>query len=256
MSRRPILAGNWKMNLTLDEGLALVGALHKGSADIAEQVEVVVAPTAVALYATAQALSESHIEVAAQNCHWVSKGAYTGELSPPQLKAVGCTSVIIGHSERRALFGESDEWVSRKARSLHDHGLRPIICVGETLGEREGGETLDVVSRQLGAALDALSGAEVKRSVIAYEPVWAIGTGRTATPAQAQEVHKEIRAFVADRFGAEVADAIRILYGGSVKPSNVVGLMAQPDIDGALVGGASLTAENFTPIIRYQEGTN
>ncbi|MFN3201513.1 MAG: triose-phosphate isomerase [Bradymonadia bacterium] len=254
--RRPIFAGNWKMNLTIDEGLALAGAVHAGTTDVAEQVEIIVSPTAVALYPTAKALGDSHVAVAAQNCHWVSNGAYTGELSPTQLKAAGCTHVIIGHSERRTLFGETDDGVSRKARSLLDHGLTPIICVGETLAEREGEQTLDVVSRQINAALAALSGDEIKRSIIAYEPVWAIGTGRTATPAQAQEVHSAIRSLVSERFGVDVGDAVRILYGGSVKPANIAGLMSQPDIDGGLVGGASLKADSFNQIARYQEGSN
>lgn len=254
--RRPVFAGNWKMNLTVDEGLALVDGIHKGTAHLAEGVEIIVAPTAVALYPTAVALKDSHVAVSAQNCHWVAKGAYTGELSPAQLQAAGCTHVIIGHSERRSLFGETDEGVSRKARSLHDQGLIPIICVGESLSERESEETLEVVTRQLDAALAALSGAEIKRTIVAYEPVWAIGTGRTASPAQAQAVHEAIRKMISDRFGDEVGAEVRILYGGSVKPDNIAGLMAQADIDGGLIGGASLTADSFNQIAGYQEGSS
>lgn len=252
MTRRPIIAGNWKMNLTVTEGLALARGVRDRCARF-RGVDVVVGPAAMALHPIIERLADSPIGVAAQNCHWADKGAYTGELSPVQLAEVGCTHVIIGHSERRTLFGETDENVGKKARSLHDHGLIPIICIGETLAEREGGTTLAVVTRQLDAAIALLDGDELSRTVLAYEPVWAIGTGKTATPEQAQDVHAAIRARLAEKVGAEVAEAVRIQYGGSVKPSNIRALMAQPDIDGALVGGASLDSDSFARIVSFEE---
>lgn len=252
MARRPIIAGNWKMNLTVAEGLALASAVRDRCSRF-RGVDVVVGPVAVALYPIAQRLADSPIAVAAQNCHWADKGAFTGELSPPQLAEAGATYVIIGHSERRTLFGETDENVGKKARSLHDHGLIPIICIGETLAEREAGQTIAVVTRQLDAAIASLDGGELARSVVAYEPVWAIGTGKTATPDMAQDVHAAIRARLAKAAGDDVASRVRIQYGGSVKPHNIRALMAQPDIDGALVGGASLTADSFAKIVSFEE---
>ena len=252
MSRRPIIAGNWKMNLTVTEGLALAAGVRDRCSRFRD-VDVVVGPAAMALHPIIKRLADSPIGVAAQNCHWADKGAFTGELSPVQLAEAGCSHVIIGHSERRTLFGETDENVGKKARALHDHGLIPIICIGETLAEREAGTTIAVVRRQLDAAIAALDGAELARSVIAYEPVWAIGTGKTATPEQAQEVHAAIRARLADAAGKDVAEQVRIQYGGSVKPTNIRALMAQPDIDGALVGGASLASESFAGIVSFRE---
>lgn len=252
MSRKPIIAGNWKMNLTVAEGLALATEIRNRCGRFRD-VDVVVGPPATALWPIAQRLEGGTIGVAAQNCHWAEKGAFTGELSPVQLAEVGCRYVIIGHSERRHIFGETDDGVGKKARALHDHGLTPIICVGETLDEREAGATTSVVLRQLKAAVADLSDDEAKASVVAYEPVWAIGTGRTASPEQAQEVHAAIRGWLGERFGDAVAHEIRIQYGGSVKPANVAELMAQTDIDGALVGGASLTADSFAKIVAFNE---
>lgn len=252
MSRRPIIAGNWKMNLTVTEGLALASAVRDRCSRF-RGVDVVVGPAAMALHPIIQRLSDSPIGVAAQNCHWADKGAFTGEMSPAQLAEVGCSHVIVGHSERRTLFGETDANVGKKARALHDHGLIPIICIGETLVEREAGTTLEVVGRQLLAAIAPLDADELARSVIAYEPVWAIGTGKTATPEQAQDVHAAIRERVAGFRGKDVAEQVRIQYGGSVKPINIRALMAQPDIDGALVGGASLDSDSFARIVSFEE---
>lgn len=254
-ARKKIVAGNWKMNMRLADGADLASGVRDRCARFRD-VDVVVAPPMALLHAVARRLEDSPIALAAQNCHWADKGAYTGEVSPSQLEDVGCTYVIIGHSERRQLFGETDGGVSRKARALHDEGLTPILCVGETLEEREAGNTLDVVGRQVAEGLAALSGDEVAQTVLAYEPVWAIGTGKTATPEQAQAVHKSIRALVADRFDKAVAAEVRIQYGGSVKPANARDLLTQPDIDGALVGGASLDAESFFKIVAFREGND
>ncbi|HJK93974.1 MAG TPA: triose-phosphate isomerase [Polyangiaceae bacterium LLY-WYZ-15_(1-7)] len=241
-SRTPIVAGNWKLNLTVGEALALVKAL-RAEADGLEGVEVVVGPVATALHPVAGALEGSSIGLAAQNTHWEDRGAFTGELSPELLKDVGCTHVIVGHSERRQLFGETDEGVNRKVRAVLAKGLTPILCVGETLAQREAGETLEVVLGQVEAGLEGVEDASAV--VLAYEPVWAIGTGKTAKPEDAQEVHAAIRGKL-----GQVAPRVRILYGGSVKPANAAELLAQEDIDGALVGGASLRADTFVPIIR------
>lgn len=251
-TRRPIIAGNWKMNLTVAESLALASEVRNRCARF-RGVDVVVAPTALAVYPVAQRLADSSIGVAVQDCHWADKGAFTGALAPPHIKAAGAKFCIIGHSERRQIFGETDEGVAQKARALVDHGLTPIICCGETLAQRDAGQTVAVVSAQLKAALAPLSAEEVAVVVLAYEPIWAIGTGRTASPAQAQAVHAAIRSLVADIAGKAAADAVRIQYGGSVKPSNVKDLMSQPDIDGALVGGASLTAESFAGVVAFEE---
>jgi triosephosphate isomerase len=252
VSRKPIIAGNWKMNLTVSEALDL-GAEIRNRCGRFRGVDVVLAPTGLALYPLARRLEDSAIHVAAQNCHWADKGAYTGELAPPHLADAGCTYVIVGHSERRQFFGETDEGVSKKARALHDHGLRPIICVGETLDIREAGGHIGHVKRQTAAAIELLTKDELAETVIAYEPVWAIGTGRTATPEQAQEVHGAIRQALAQFAGATVANRVRIQYGGSVKPANIRALMAQADIDGALVGGASLKADSFAQIVAFRE---
>jgi triosephosphate isomerase len=249
--RRPLIAGNWKMHKTLGEAVALVGELRAGLAPNPPEVDVLVAPPFTALVAVATAAKGSGIAVAAQDMHWEKQGAFTGAVSPAMLRDVGCSHVILGHSERRQLFGETDEGVGRKARAAFDHGLLPILCVGETLPERDSDQTLPVVERQLDRALAALSPEEAARAVVAYEPVWAIGTGRAATAEQAQEVHAFIRRRVAVSHGDSVAGALRILYGGSVKPDNIGPLMAQPDIDGALVGGACLQAESFLGIVRF-----
>jgi triosephosphate isomerase len=250
--RRYLFAGNWKMNKTVADAVALARALREGLAREPATHEVAVMPPFTALPAVADALKGSPIAVGAQNMHWDREGAFTGEVSPLMLRDLGCVYVILGHSERRHVFGESDEAVGRKTRAAFDNGLTPIACVGETLSERESGRTLEVVERQLERALRALSPAEVARAVVAYEPVWAIGTGKVATPDQAQEVHAFVRKRVSASHGEDSAEAVRILYGGSVNPGNAAGIMGQADVDGALVGGASLKAETFLPIVNYR----
>ena len=250
--RRPLLAGNWKMYKTVPEGVALAREIRAGLARPLKDRDVLVAPPFTALAAVGEALRGSDVLLGAQNMHWEREGAFTGEISPVMLKQVGCGHVILGHSERRHIFGESDDTVARKTRAAVDNGLTPIVCVGETLPERESNRTLEVVERQLERALRALTPDEASRAIVAYEPVWAIGTGRTATPDQAQEVHAFIRGRLGATHGEPAAAALRILYGGSVKPDNIDGLMAQPDVDGALVGGACLKAESFLRIVNYQ----
>jgi triosephosphate isomerase len=250
--RTPLIAGNWKMYKTLSEAIALVGALRDELGKGPVGHEVLVAPPFTALQAVAKALEGSRILIAAQNIHHEKEGAFTGEVSPAMVKDAGASHVILGHSERRQLFGETDEGVGRKTRAAVDHGLTPIACVGETLAEREAARIFEVVERQLDRALERLTPDEASTAVVAYEPVWAIGTGKVATPEQAQEVHAFIRRRIATTHGDAVAQATRILYGGSVKPDNVDGLMAQADIDGALVGGACLKAESFLRIIGFQ----
>ncbi|MEE2789822.1 MAG: triose-phosphate isomerase [Myxococcota bacterium] len=252
MTRRPIIAGNWKMNLSISDALELASAIRHRCGRFRD-IDVVISPQAMALWPIAQRLEDSTIGLAAQNCHWAEKGAYTGELSPIQLKEVGCTHVIIGHSERRQHFGETDQGVAQKVRALHDHDITPIMCVGESLAQREAGQTLQIVSNQIIEGLSKLSPEEIEVTVIAYEPIWAIGTGRTATPEQAQEVHAHIRRLLTEHFGSAISQHVRIQYGGSVKPGNIRDLMAQEDIDGALVGGASLTAESFGHIVAFKE---
>ena len=249
-TRTPFVAGNWKLQKTIAEALELVTALRTELGDDLSGVQVAVAPVATALSSVAGALEGSTIGLSAQNCYQEPSGAFTGEISPALLKDAGCSLCIVGHSERRQIFGETDEGVRRKTRALIDEGIAPIVCVGETLEEREAGETLGVVLGQLSAALEGISAAEMATVVVAYEPVWAIGTGKTATPDDAQSVHAAIRARVEEEKGAQVANSLRILYGGSVKPANATELLAQADIDGALVGGASLKAELFVPIVR------
>ena len=221
--------------------------------DGVEGRQVLVAPCFTALFAAAEELRGSTIALAAQNVHWEEKGAFTGEISAPMLRELGCTAVIVGHSERRQFFGETDTGVNRRTRTALAAGLMPVICVGETLAERESGRTLAVVERQTRAALLDLSATDIRGVCMAYEPVWAIGTGKTATPEQAQEVHAAMRSIVAALAGSEIAEEIRILYGGSVKADNIDALMAQRDLDGALVGGASLEARTFAKIVQYRE---
>jgi triosephosphate isomerase (TIM) len=245
--RRPVIAGNWKMYKTVAEAVALAGEIRAGAAGNAE---VVVAPPFTALSAVAGVLRGSPVGLAAQNMHASVEGAFTGEVSPVMLKDVGCSHVILGHSERRQFFGETDEGVAKKSEASLAHGLCPIVCVGESLAERESDRTMEVVERQIERALRGLSADQVARILVAYEPVWAIGTGKVATPEQAQEVHAFLRQRITVSHGQPAADAVRILYGGSVKPENIGSLMGQGDIDGALVGGASLTAA-FLKIVDY-----
>jgi triosephosphate isomerase len=252
MGRLPFIAGNWKMNKTIGEALDLVRELKKGISGVKE-VEVAVAPPFTALYAVHKVLEGSSIRLAAQNLYWEEKGAFTGEVSPLMLKEVGCYYVILGHSERRQLFGETDETVNRRIKAAIIQGLKVIFCIGETLKEREDGKTFSVIERQVEGGLKGLGDQEMENMVIAYEPVWAIGTGKTATPEQAEEVHRFIRGKLAKLYSREVSEEIRIQYGGSVTPENIKGLMNQPNIDGALVGGASLKAESFSKIVRFKE---
>jgi triosephosphate isomerase len=246
--RTPLVVGNWKLHKTLSESLALVTELKNQLASVRD-VEIGVAPVATALHSVARRLEDSNIAVYGQNCYWQEHGAFTGELSATLLGDAGAIGVIVGHSERRTLFGETDEGVARKVRAVLAAGLRVIACVGETEAERDAGATEARVTAQVKAVVGAVDPTQVVSLVIAYEPVWAIGTGRTATPAQAQEVHALIRGLVRDRFGG-AAEGVRIQYGGSVKPDNAAELMRQPDIDGALVGGASLKAEDFSAIVK------
>jgi triosephosphate isomerase len=250
--RRAVIAGNWKMHGTVAETRTLLRGLRVRLTGEASNREVVVAPPYTALGAAAEELRGSPIELGAQNVHWESRGAFTGEISAAMLLEAGCRWVIIGHSERRQLFGETDANVNRRARAALQAGLRPIVCVGETLAEREANRTMEVVRHQARAALLDLGTAGIQTLCIAYEPVWAIGTGRTATPDQAEEVHAELRRIVAEVAGAHTAERLRIIYGGSVKPGNIDSLMAEPDVDGALVGGASLDVESFARIVEFQ----
>jgi len=248
--RTPFVVGNWKLNKTINDALALVTEL-KNQLGAVKGVAVGVAPPFTAIHAVAKRLEGSAIATCGQDCFWETSGAFTGEISAPFLADAGATWAIVGHSERRQFFGDTNESVGKKARAALAGGLGAIVCVGELLAERDAGRTLEVVDAQLAGGLDGIDGSvAAQRLVIAYEPVWAIGTGRTASPAQAQEVHAHIRKRLAERFGAATADAIRIQYGGSVKPGNAEALMAEADIDGALVGGASLEAADFVAIVK------
>ena len=246
--RIPIIAGNWKLNKTISEAVALTTTLKALVADDTD-VEIIVAPPFTALAAVSDTIADSNIRLAAQDVYSEDSGAFTGEVSAPLLKDAGCDYVIIGHSERRQYFGETNDSVNQKTKATLSHDLKPIICVGEQLEEREAGETEAVIESHVTGGIAGLSAADLLSCVIAYEPVWAIGTGKTATPAQAQEVHNFIRGLLVDAYSAEVASQICIQYGGSVKPENAAELMAQPDVDGALVGGASLEAESFAKIV-------
>ncbi len=255
--RQKLIAGNWKMNLGPRAGAELARAVARavsgvegGARGAGTPPQVIVCPPFVTLTAVAEALRGSSVGLGAQDLHWERAGAFTGEIAGDMLLEVGCRFVIVGHSERRHLFGESDETVARKARAALDVGLTPIVCVGETLAEREAGDTVPVVERQLGAVYGALDRAQAAATVLAYEPVWAIGTGRTATPAQAVEVHARLRAALAERLGEPTAAELRILYGGSVNAGNGADLLGEVEIDGALVGGASLKAEDFGRLIQ------
>jgi triosephosphate isomerase len=250
--RKPVIAGNWKMYKLLGEAVETALALKPLVAN-ANHCDVIIAPVFTALKNVADRLEGSNIKVAGQDCAVQNDfGAHTGEIAAVMLKDVGCSHVIIGHSERRQFYGDTDKAVNNKAKAALEAGLTAIVCVGESLTEREGGQAEAVVQTQLSGGLDGLTVADMERIIIAYEPVWAIGTGKTATPEQAQDMHAEIRRAVANTHGKEVAGAVRILYGGSVKPDNIAELMSQTDVDGALVGGASLEAENFAKIVNYE----
>ena len=249
-----MIAGNWKMNLSLAEAVALAEAVGSGMGNVSD-VEVLVAPPFTHLAAVRGAIDETKIFLAAQNMHWEMSGAYTGEVSGRMLQQSGCTHVILGHSERRTLFDETSEVVNLKVRAASFLGLIPIVCVGETLEEREAERTFEVIKEQLDLSLDNFRADQMMptTTILAYEPVWAIGTGKTATPEQAEEVHQFIRLWIEQTFNSGIAAQVRILYGGSVKPDTVKTLMAEADIDGALVGGASLKGDSFIQLIRYRE---
>jgi triosephosphate isomerase len=251
-TRIPLVVGNWKMFGTVAETRSLLRALLPLLEGTSNR-EVLVAPPFTALPAAAEELRASWVGLAAQNVHWEAKGAFTGEISAPMLLELGCRAAIVGHSERRQFFGEDDRTVNRRVRAAVTFGLVPIVCIGETLREREAGETFAVVERQLRAALLDLEPAAIAKVVVAYEPVWAIGTGRTATADQAEEVQRRLRDLLSEVAGRRVAETVRILYGGSVKPDNIDALMGQPNIDGVLVGGASLDARSFARIVAFEE---
>jgi triosephosphate isomerase (TIM) len=246
--RIPFIAGNWKMYKTVQEAVVFVKELRRLVKDVTD-VEIVVAPAFTAVHAAAEAARNTNIGIAAQDVYWEREGAFTGEVSPDMIKEAGAQYVIVGHSERRRLFGETDQIVNRKAMAGMASGLTPIVCIGETLEERERGETLGVLDRQIKEGLSAFTAAQVADLIVAYEPVWAIGTGRNATAGQAGEAHAHIRGRLKEWFGEEAADRCHILYGGSVKPANIRELITQPDVDGALVGGASLEVESFAGIV-------
>jgi triosephosphate isomerase (TIM) len=248
--RKPIIAGNWKMYKTINEAIDLANGLKRElfKLDFAS-VDVVLCPGYCALSEVAEVLNETDIGLGGQDVYWQEEGAFTGEVSPVMLKDAGCQYVIIGHSERRQFFGETNQTVNKKIKTSLKHGLIPIICVGENLQEREAKQTFNVIKDHLQGSLEGLSAEELLKTVIAYEPVWAIGTGKTATPDQAQEVHKYIRQLLSEMYDEEVALQIRIQYGGSVKPENIAELIGKPDVDGALVGGASLKVDSFSAIV-------
>ena len=247
--RTPVIAGNWKMNMTVQQGVELVNGIFYGLRYV-KDVEVIVSPPFTSLYKIAETLKDTYISVAGQNLHWEDKGALTGESAPAFLKDVGADYVIIGHSERRQYFAETDETVNKKIKAALKNGLIPIFCVGETLAERESNQVERVLATQIHGGLIGLSAAEVEHIIVAYEPVWAIGTGVTASTQQAEEAHVIIRNLIAQDFGAYISDSVRILYGGSVNAKNAKELLSCENIDGALVGGASLKADDFIQIIK------
>jgi triosephosphate isomerase len=250
-SRRPILTANWKMQKTRDEAKAFADSFIALVAD-AGDVDIVLAPPFTLLDTVSQGIAGSSVRLASQNVNAADSGAFTGEISPGMLVDLGCQYAIVGHSERRALYGETDNSVAQKTAALLRHDIRPIVCVGETLEQRDAGQALEVVSQQLRGSLATVTRPQATEVIVAYEPVWAIGTGRTATPEIAQEVHAHIRGQLSEQFGA-ASEAMRIQYGGSAKPENIYALMSQPDIDGALVGGASLDPETFARIVHFQK---
>ena len=249
--RKPILAGNWKMNMNASQARELASKLIPLVAGVQDR-EIVLGPPFTSLAVVAETIKGTNIGLAAQNLHWEDKGAFTGEISADMLLDSGCKYVIIGHSERRQYFGETDESVNKKVRQALKKGLLPILCVGETLAEREAGKLTEIIGRQVTGGLKDIPAGDMQKIVIAYEPVWAIGTGKTATPEQANEVHTLIRGKVKELYNTEIAEGLRIQYGGSVTPDNVSTLMAMPDIDGALVGGASLKPESFAALVNFK----
>jgi len=252
MKRKKVIAGNWKMFKTNSEALQLANQIRIKTTDI-KATQIIVCPPFTALANVNEVIKESSIALGAQNIYWEKEGAFTGEISPGMIKSAGATYVIIGHSERRQFFGETDETVNKKIKAALENGLKTIVCVGELLEQREANITREVVTKQIKGAFAGLNGADMQHVIIAYEPVWAIGTGKTATPEQAQEVHAEIRRVINELFDKTVADNLTIQYGGSVKPENAEILLKQVDIDGALIGGACLKADSFSAIIHTME---
>jgi triosephosphate isomerase len=250
--RIPIIAGNWKMYKTISEAVNLAKELRENLSGISDR-EIVICPPFTALSAVKDILAGSNIQLGAQDMYWEKNGAYTGEISPLMLIDLGCHYCIIGHSERRQFFAETDETLNRKTKTALNCGIVPIVCIGETLSEREKNLTFQIIEKQIKNGLVGLSNEQAQKLVIAYEPVWAIGTGKTATPEQAEEVHKFIRNLLGQLYNQEIADNVRILYGGSVRPDNIKVLMSCPNIDGGLVGGASLEAKSFIPIVKYDQ---
>lgn len=248
-NQKPFIAGNWKMHKIIPEAVDLVKALNEESSELAD-AEIVVIPPSTTLSEVSKTLEGSAIKIGAQNLFWEEKGAFTGEVSAPMLKDAGCQYVVIGHSERRLYFGETDETVNKKIKAALAHGLIPIVCIGELLEEREKGETINKVNSQINAGLEGLGKEQMSKIIIAYEPIWAIGTGLTATPTQAEEVHSFIREKLTEKYGNETASCAIILYGGSVKPDNAFSLLKEQNINGALVGGASLEADSFIQIAK------
>lgn len=247
--RKPLIAGNWKMHTTISDAINLANGIKRELIDF-NKVDILLCPPFTALSSVYEVIMDTNIKLGAQNIAWEKEGAYTGEISSIMLKDCGCKFAIIGHSERRKYFGESDEMVNKRIKAALAGGVTPIVCVGETLEERERDLTTKVIAKQLEGGLSDLSEDEANKIIIAYEPVWAIGTGKTATPQQAQEIHKFIRTWVSDKISHPCASSLRILYGGSVKPDNIRELMNEEDIDGGLVGGASLKVDSFTEIVK------
>lgn len=247
--RKPIISGNWKMYKDINEAIELANAIKRGVFEV-ENVETVICPPFTNLSELGEMFVESNVGVGAQNCHWEKEGAFTGEISVVMIKSVGASYVIIGHSERRKYFGETDATVNKKVAAVINAGLVPIMCVGETLEEREAARTMEVVKKQVLGGLEGFKEGYLAKLIIAYEPVWAIGTGKTATPQQAEEVHAMIRSLLSERFSPAMAEATRILYGGSVNPGNIKELMSEKDIDGGLIGGASLKADGFVEMVK------
>jgi len=250
--RRPLIAGNWKMYKTPQQAAETAKQLVEQVHDVAD-IDIMIAPPFTALESVSRAIKNSPVALGAQNLYWEEEGAYTGEISAPMLKSVSCEYGIIGHSERRQYFGETDKTVNQKIQAAIRVGLKPVFCIGETEQEREAGQTFSVLDKQVRKGLERLVPEQLDTLIIAYEPVWAIGTGKTATDDQAQEVHQFIRSLIQKSFGNDLSKSIRILYGGSVKPDNILNLMEMPDIDGALVGGASLNADSFSRIVKFKK---
>ncbi len=253
MSRIPVIGGNWKMNKVVGEAVETSKKIVDLVKDVSDNAEVFIAPPFTALDAVGKVIKGSNIGLGAQDLFWEDEGAFTGEVSPSMLEDIGCSYVIAGHSERRQYFKESNDEVNKKVMAILRHNLTPVMCIGEKLEEREEGKTFDVVRDHISNGLAGISSDEVKKLAIAYEPVWAIGTGKTATPQQAEEVHSYIRYLLLDMYDSETADAVRIIYGGSVKPDNISDLMEEDNIDGGLIGGASLDPESFSKIVHFQQ---